>query len=268
MTKNTIKKASLKFNYMAITQRPTEKTEVLSQNFQLLCWDFERVCSDFMDLWLTVVRYCSSDSCMGPFLSVSVSEGQLVYPAGYKHTVQTNLGISQWWSVVCAPVQRRPLLTDLYKPHTTEKRTFSTHLDSFATWANAVYFLICLILWCKCGVLLWHGGGGFPGVSGGIFRMGLRRRSSIGVSVTFSPFFYLLLFVTEKSSGVLVWRRSQAHSWLCSVRAVVFYPNAFLLQQYDACLVLADSHVDKCIYVYTCAIHAIGAIYYCDYYWQ
>lgn len=37
MTKNTIKKASLKFNYMAITQRPTEKTEVLSQNFQLLC---------------------------------------------------------------------------------------------------------------------------------------------------------------------------------------------------------------------------------------
>lgn len=158
MTKNTIKKASLKFNYMAITQRPTEKTEVLSQNFQLLCWDFERVCSDFMDLWLTVVRYCSSDSCMGPFLSVSVSEGQLVYPAGYKHTVQTNLGISQWWSVVCAPVQRRPLLTDLYKPHTTEKRTFSTHLDSFATWANAVYFLICLILWCKCGVLLWHGG--------------------------------------------------------------------------------------------------------------
>lgn len=50
MTKNTIKKASLKFNYMAITQRPTEKTEVLSQNFQLLCCDFEKVCSDFMDL--------------------------------------------------------------------------------------------------------------------------------------------------------------------------------------------------------------------------
>lgn len=54
--------------------------------------------------------------------------------------------------------------------HTLRRNAhFHTHTDYFATWVNTVYFLICLILWCTCSVLLWCGVGGgvFFGLVGG-----------------------------------------------------------------------------------------------------
>lgn len=111
---------------------------------------------------------------------------------------------------------------------------FNTHTDYFATWLNTVYFLICLILWCTCSVLLWCGvGGGVP-----LDSWVGQRRFRISVTVTFSrSLFYLLVFlrgdvlsVTFLSSGSwpkiwkkpFCWNWSQAHSWLFSVCAVVW----------------------------------------------
>lgn len=138
--------------------------------------------------------------------------------------------------------------------------TFTHTQDYFAIWLNTVYFLICLILWCKCSVLLWCVGEGSFWVFLD-FWVG-QRRFSISVTVTSSLSFTSSCFWGEsfavlpfshpardwKFETPFCWNWSQAHSWFFSVRAVVFlffFFQSFLLQQYNMCLVLADSHVYK-----------------------
>lgn len=124
-----------------------------------------------------------------------------------------------------------------------------THTDYFATQVNTVNFFICLILWCKCSVLLWCGvcvgGGGLD------FWLGQRRFSMWDCHLLY--LFYPLLFlrgdvlsVTFLSFGSWLknwkspfcWNWSQAHSWLFSVCAVVlsrFFPVATIQHVSTSC---------------------------------
>lgn len=123
----------------------------------------------------------------------------------------------------------------LLPPHTLEvKRTQSHTLGLFCYELILCYFLICLILWCKCSVLLscsvqW-------GVSGGL-HLGSwvgRRRFTFSCSAAFTSCFSRgdVLSVTFHSFRLTAetffgkrhfcWNWPRAHSWLFSVCAVVF----------------------------------------------
>lgn len=84
-------------------------------------------------------------------------------------------------------------LLSLPTAHTLRRNAhFHTHTDYFATWVNTVYFLICLILWCTCSVLLWCGVGGgvFFGLLGGTEEAQIQRDCHLSLSL-----FYLLVFL-------------------------------------------------------------------------
>lgn len=134
------------------------------------------------------------------------------------------------------PRRRSPELYCCSHPHTHwgGMHTFTHTQDYFAIWLNTVYFLICLILWCKCSVLLWCVGEGSFWVFLD-FWVG-QRRFSISVTVTSSLSFTSSCFRGEsfavlpfsrpardwKFETPFCWNWSQAHSWFFSVRAVVF----------------------------------------------
>lgn len=177
-------------------------------------------------------------------------------------------------------VWRSDRLLQLLQPKPTHIHTLSKVKNAHFTPThrlfcyNTVYFLICLILWCKCSVLLWCGAGGWRGSRGtpGWFRGG-------SVSVWASPplsLFTSLCFLEGWRSPLLPFS-GRAPDWkICGVKqknAVLMElitstfltilclccrlnPDSFLVRQYNMCLVLAHMYI-KCISVYTRAIHAI-----------
>lgn len=138
----------------------------------------------------------------------------------------------------------------LLLPHTLRWNAHSlSHTQTILL--HTVYFLICLILWCKCSVLLWCGvgwwgwGGGIFGLLGGTEEVQCHllspsllppslfegRRSLCHLS--------LVRLVTEKlEKPLFCWNWSQAHSLLFSVRAVVFsrfFPVATIQHVSSSC---------------------------------
>lgn len=182
-----------------------------------------------------------------------------------------------WWSVLSGQPpttttksKRRHSFT-VATTHTTVKRTFSHTLTIFTTWLNTVYFLICLILWCNCSVLLWlvYSGGGVGDFLFFFFfsfflvdlRVG-QRRFSISATVTFSVFPLPLSWRAELSRlnnlkmqffclFVCFVGTDHKHIPDYSLSVLSFYPDSFLLRQDNMCLILSDSHVYKSAYMCT-----------------
>lgn len=192
--------------------------------------------------------------------------------------------LSEWWNL------SSPEAPELYccyhtHTHTKVKRTLSKLRHTQTILLHELILYISWYVW-YCGVhvvscydAVWGGGG----VSLD-FWVGQRRFSisaTVASSLSLLP---LCVFVGGDVPSVTLsrlardWKVGKQNADLLELITSTFLtllcpccrlnPDSFLLRQFDMCLVLADSHVYiKCIYVYTCAIHAIWAIYYCDYYW-
>lgn len=159
-----------------------------------------------------------------------------------------------------SPVQRLYSFT-VAITHTKVNAHFHTLSDYFATWVNTVYFLICLILWCNCSVLLWLVGGGGGG-GGYIWTPEWDRGGSVSVRLSpplcFTSCFwgesFSLLPFSRPARDWTIWKHSfcwnwsQAHSWLfCLCCRFIL-----ILSCCDnTCLILSDSHVYKSAYMCT-----------------
>lgn len=138
--------------------------------------------------------------------------------------------------------------------HTTVKRTrlFLTFGLFCYTWANGVYFLTCLILWCTCPALT--GTGTLSSVS--------FPRSGPAFLSSFSSWLKELKKKKKK--------KISDHKHIpdpCPRRRFFLEPDAFHVATiYDTCVVLADSHVNKQVHrcVFTCNTRYWSNSYYCD----
>lgn len=181
---------------------------------------------------------------------------------GMENSFRTPCWCTEMVWVVRAPPQPGGHIALLLLPptqHWGETHTV-THTRTILLRVDTVYFLICLILWCKCSVLLSCGVQG-RGWESGTFGLSCGRETE---EVRPLSLIYLLFFEGRRSlcylslvsarawnvvfffSGNAIFvETDHEHIPDSSLSVLLFSPDSCLLRRYNMCLVLADSHVYK-----------------------